>query len=258
MKTIKIMLPVTTKQISIHPCGDWHIGDPHTDLDLIKARINNIKNDENAYMILNGDILNNAVRHGVSDIYSETGSPMGNLKLVVDLLRPVKHKILGVTGGNHCFRSYKDVGLDLMAIICRELGIEERYSQGAVLIFVRLGQDSAQGPNRQHCYSIYALHGSGGGRKEGAKAIRLADMGSIIDSDVFVHSHTHMPLIMKQDYIRVTPNNSSARQVTRLFVNSSAALNYGGYGESFEFKPASKDNPVIYLSGTKKMATAEL
>ena len=34
--------------------------------------------------------------------------------------------------------------------------------------------------------------------KEGrAKAIRLADMACIVDADIYIHSHTHLPMIMK-------------------------------------------------------------
>jgi hypothetical protein len=46
--------------------------------------------------------------------------------------------------------------------------------------------------------------------------------------------------------------------VDRLFVNTAANLNYGGYGEAQEFKPSSKDTPTIYLSGTKKSFEARL
>jgi hypothetical protein len=46
--------------------------------------------------------------------------------------------------------------------------------------------------------------------------------------------------------------------VTKLFVNTAANLDYGGYGEAQAFKPASKDTPVIYLSGTRKAFEAKL
>jgi hypothetical protein len=39
--------------------------------------------------------------------------------------------------------------------------------------------------------------------------------------------------------------------VDKLFVNTAAALDYGGYGDSAGFKPASKSNPVLYFSGEK-------
>ena len=101
-------------------------------------------------------------------------------------------------------------------------------------------------------------HGTGGGRKEGAKAIRLADMASIIDADIYVHSHTHLPMVMKERFARVNLPHSSFAFVDKLFVNTAACLNYGGYGEEFEFKPASTATPIIYLDGHKKGASAAL
>ncbi len=108
------------------------------------------------------------------------------------------------------------------------------------------------------CYTIYVLHGSGGGRKEGSKANRLADMASIIDTDIYIHSHTHLPMIMKQAFHRIDTKNSTVMLVNKLFVNTAANLDYGGYGEASEFKPSSKDTPTIYLDGTKKSYEARL
>jgi hypothetical protein len=83
-------------------------------------------------------------------------------------------------------------------------------------------------------------------------------MASIIDTDIYIHSHTHLPMIMKQAYHRIDATNSTVALVDKLFVNTAANLNYGGYGEAQEFKPTSKDTPVIYLSGTKKAFEARL
>jgi hypothetical protein len=146
-----------------------------------------------------------------------------------------------------------------------QLGLSHKYSKGSCLLFIRFGtlsdghkESKGSGNIRSVCYTVYVLHGSGGGRKEGAKAIRLADMASIVDSDIYIHSHTHLPMIIKQSYFRVDPRNSTCASVTKLFVNTSAALDYGGYAEEGEFKPNSKDTPVIYLSGEKKKFTARL
>ena len=132
-------------------------------------------------------------------------------------------------------------------------------------MFIRVGENSnghkeskGSGKLRQICYTLYVLHGSGGGRKEGAKAIRLADMASIVDTDIYIHSHTHLPMIMKQAYHRIDDRNNAVALVTKLFVNTAANLDYGGYGEAQEFKPASKDTPIIFLNGTKKEFKARL
>lgn len=121
-----------------------------------------------------------------------------------------------------------------------------------------IGKTSGHTHNRPQRYTVYINHGSGGGRKEGAKAIRLADMASIVDADIYIHSHTHLPMIMKQGFFRVDVCNSAISHVTKLFVNTAANLDYGGYGEAQEYKPSSTDTPVIYLNGSRKEMNAKL
>ncbi|MBR5817285.1 MAG: hypothetical protein IKY62_01435, partial [Clostridia bacterium] len=76
--------------------------------------------------------------------------------------------------------------------------------------------------------------------------------------DIYIHSHTHLPMIMRQAFHRIDVNNSTVALVDKLFVNTAANLDYGGYGEAGEFKPSSKETPVIYLSGTRKAFKAKL
>ena len=146
-----------------------------------------------------------------------------------------------------------------MEVFARQMGLYDRFAPGAALLFVSFGRCSRRkSDGRPMTYSLYINHGSGGGRKEGAKAIRLADMASIVDADVYIHSHTHLPMIMKQGFYRTCEANRSVAPVSKLFVNTAAALNYGGYGEIQEYKPTSKDSPVIYLDGHKRGMTARL
>ena len=95
-------------------------------------------------------------------------------------------------------------------------------------------------------------------QKEGAKVIRMADMANIIDADIYIHSHTHLPVIMKEAYYRTDQHNSTFQIVDKLFVNTSSMLNYGGDSEAVGYKPCSKDCPIIYINGTKKEFTAKL
>lgn len=190
---------------------------------------------------------------------------MEQLQRAIELFEPIKDKILCITHGNHENRTYKKEGINISALIARQLGLSDRYTSTSALLFLRFGESSnhkresnGSGKIRKICYTLYVLHGSGGGRKEGAKAIRLADMASIIDTDIYIHSHTHLPMIMKQAYHRIDPRNNTVALVNKLFVNTAANLNYGGYGEAGEFKPSSKDTPVIYLNGETKIFEARL
>lgn len=257
MKTVKADLPKDLKECEVHIFADWHIGDVHCKLDDIKAEIEVVKNTPAAYVICNGDLINNATKSSVSDCYAEEMSPMEAICFLVDLLRPIKDKILIITQGNHEARTYRTDGIDLTYMVARELGLEDVYVREGGVMFLRIGSE-VHFHGRPIVYSFYVSHGSGGGRKEGAKAIRLADMSAIVDTDIYVHSHTHLPMIMRNSFYRLSYQNSSVSQCEKLFVNTASQLKYGGYGQTYEFKPSSTTNPVIYLSGKRKVFTAKL
>ena len=258
MKTIKVSLPRELNSIEIHTFSDWHIGDKHCDIDTIKQQIAYVKDNKNVYAICNGDLMNNATKASISDCYAESIPPMEQLQNLCDLLEPIKDKILILTQGNHEARTYRADGIDLTALLSRQLGIYERYAREGGVLFLRVGHSNNHAKDRQICYTLYCTHGSGGGRKEGSKAIRLADMASIIDTDIYIHSHTHLPMVMKQNFYRIDTCNSAVAEITKLFVNTSAQLKYGGYGQTYEFKPSNTTSPVIYLNGRKKDFSARL
>lgn len=259
MKVIKCDLPQEFNEITILPLADWHLGDPHSDMKKIYEWLDYLKNTPNAYCILNGDLMDAATRHSIGDIYSATLQPMEQLKHCVKLFEPVKDKILCVTGNsNHEARIYRTDGIDVIAMMCAQLGLE-CYAPEAGLLFVRFGQLPLHHYHgRKVCYTIYCQHGSGGGRKEGGKIQRLVDLSAICDADIYLHSHTHLPAVAKLGYYRVDAANSSVAHVTKLFVNTSSALTYGGYGEVQGYRPTSTDTPLIRLCGTRKEMAATL
>ena len=257
MKAIKCDLPFA-ESIEIHPMADLHIGDPQSDYKSILERIEYIRKTPNAYCILDGDLMDTAIASSIGDTYSANLQPMEQLKQCVKIFEPIKDKILAVLPGNHENRVYKSDGIDLTEIMCSQLGIPEKYSPTTALLFIRFGRQATHGHNRTQFYTAYVTHGSGGGRREGGKVNRLADLASIVDADIYIHAHTHLPLIFKESFFRVSGSNSSVALVDKLFVNTAASLNYGGYGDRMGYKPASKKSPVIYLDGLKHDMWAKL
>lgn len=254
-KVIKVYLGTDIETAEIHTFADLHIGDPLCDLAHIKKRISDIAAKDNARIILNGDILNNAITTSVSDSYAEVLSPQQALDVAAELFMPVKNKIIAITNGNHEDRTYKQTGIDLTSVLALKLGKEKVYSPTAIVMIIRLGKSNR---NRPQWYSFYITHGRGGGAKAGSKINRLTELESIIDTDIYIHSHTHLPAIIKQSYNRLDVINGVVQPVDKLFVNTSSELNYGGYGQVACFKPSSKDTPVIILNGRKKYMQAIL
>lgn len=258
MKAIRCDLPFA-EQIEIHPMADLHIGDSMCDFKAIMEKIEYIKNTLNAYCILDGDLMDTAICSSIGDTYGANLQPMEQLKMCVKIFEPIKDKILCVLPGNHESRVYKSDGLDITELMCAQLGIPDKYSPTTALLFIRFGKRVGSNHHgRPVLYTAYVTHGSGGGRKEGGKVNRLADLASIVDSDIYIHAHTHLPVVFKESFYRVSGSNSSVALVDKLFINTAASLNYGGYGDRQGYKPASKRSPVIYLDGLKHDMWAKL
>ena len=259
MKTVKVELDKSLDCLEIYTLADWHIGDKHCKMNEIKDTLNYIKDTPNAYAILNGDLMNNATKTSVSDCYAEAMKPQEQLQTLCDLIEPIKDKVLFVTQGNHEARTFKSDGIDLTAIMTKQLGIFDRYAREGGVLFLRFGDFGAKFHHRKARYTFYITHGNGsGGKREGGKANGVCDLASIIDTDIYIHAHTHLPMVIKENFFRIDNNNSCVTETEKLFVNSASTLFYGGYGQQFKFKPANSTSPIIYLDGHRKRFSAKL
>ena len=162
MKCIKNTLSKDIEYLKVEIFSDLHIGSKKCDYKAIQERIRNVQADKNTYCIILGDLMNNSTKTSVGDVYEEAYTPMQQINHCVEMFRPIKDKILGVTSGNHERRSYKTDGIDLTHFFCSELGISDKYDYCSCLLFLRLGSDtrhSKEGKNSRYVfYSIYMTH----------------------------------------------------------------------------------------------------
>ena len=256
MKPVVLELPENLERIDVHLLGDWHIGDPLCDLVSVAEKLDEIRDNPNAYCILGGDLCDMALRDSIGDVHGAKLSPMGQVERVVSLIKPVQEKVLCMVRGNHENRVYKSTGIDPLAFAASELGLGERYSDTSALLFVQFGHDTKHGGRMQ--YTMYVTHGAGSGRKEGGKLQRLADLQNIIDCDIYCHNHTHLPAVFPTCSYRIDYTHRKPVLVEHLFVNGGASLSYGGYADAGGFKPAGKRHPVIHLTSGRKHFTATL
>lgn len=265
MKTINIELSRELENLKLVTVADYHCGSAQCQMSLIKDEIDYIKNNENVYAIVNGDLLENATKTSLGDVYTQNISPMEQMNKIVEMLKPIKDKILCLTSGNHEDRTYRTEGIDIMKIIAKELGLLDRYSNGSCLLFIRFGEQIGRKETknknnfRMTCYTVYVTHGSGGGGKIGSKSNRASELQNIIDADIYVISHMHSPNAFKEGYYRVDTRNSTVSFVDKLFVISGSKLDWdNSYAEKKSLKPSSLVNPIIHLEGKKKWFTATL
>lgn len=250
MKVIKRDLGKQFESIKVLALSDFHIGDSLCNLKLIRSVLDEVKNSDNTFIILNGDLVNNATRTSVSDIYSEVLSPMETIVKLCDLLEPIKDRILCITNGNHELRSMKTDGIDIMRIVARQLGIEDRYAESWWYIYLTLGMGNK---GRPIMYTITGTHGYGGGRKNGGKINNLVEMSDKVIADIYVMGHTHTPIMTRNSIFVPDYQHRSLVQKDKYYLMTNSFLEYGGYGEQYGFTPSTTEHQEMILSGTKKL-----
>ena len=126
--------------ITIIPISDVHFGAlEHLGKEWIEF-CKRIADEENTYIILGGDLVNNNVRTcGFINPYDDLVRPSEQKKRMVEFLEPIKDKILCAVTGNHEARSLKDDDVDITYDIMAKLDIEDIYRQNMAFMKVSLG-----------------------------------------------------------------------------------------------------------------------
>lgn len=240
---IKVKLN-SDNNIKIYTLSDMHIGDANADIPTLRTIIDFIKNTPECYCILLGDILNTALKTSKSDIYSEALSLSEAQKLALELLMPIKDKILAMTPGNHENRVWKEVGVDLSLWLAEKLGLQDKYRNNGIALTIQFGKDINGKPFR---LNIFGQHGAyGGGRKLGAAMNALEDLDGIVgNADIYIRAHTHQPIQGSRNVFLFDDKGNISRN-TKYYFNSPSVMNYGGYAYDKGYKPT--DDSPCYLN----------
>lgn len=260
MKVIKIDLPndIKDNRLVLYPISDIHLEAKECNLKKVKEWIELVKNTENGYTILLGDIIDNALKTSVSDSYSARISPEQAIDLAVELFEPIKDKIICIIEGNHESRTKKLVNLSPTKIIAQRLGIEDKYAGEGAVVFVSFGKSQGRDIRKQ-IVTIYGTHGFSGGRKVGGKLNGLELLSDIFtDADIYLVGHTHLPATFRKSSFKANLRNKIAVPHEKVYVNTNAWLNYGGYGQAFGFAPSSLQYPIITIDGFDKKIEVKL
>lgn len=250
MITLKIDLG-DINSFQILPLGDMHIGDEFCDTHTIKEAIDYIAKTKNCYTILNGDLMNNALKTSKSDSYRETLTIEQEQDILVDLLTPIKDKILVMTQGNHEYRTTVLSGLDPLRYVASRLGLLDsgRYTDNTYILDLSFGRSYGH-INRRNHYIIYGTHGcQSGGRTMGATANALEAMGGIVaNADLYLHSHTHATINYTKPILTYNATSGSLMMKNRTFFNTNSFVKYGGYGERGGYKLTDTRPSILNIS----------
>jgi predicted MPP superfamily phosphohydrolase len=230
------------KEIRIYPVGDIHIGSPEFSQELWDTWIKMVKEDEDGYVVIVGDTIDNGLKNSKTNVYRATMSPNQQKQWLAQQLKPIKHKILGAVRGNHEDRSVKESDdCPLYDVMCK-LDIEDLYREKMAIIKVNVGSRTKD----RQCSYIIALH-------HGGSVNRMKSWTASIDGvDVFISGHDHQTKDGYPAKIVVDTKNEVIRRVPVVNVVVPSFAEYGGYAIGGLYTPQSTVFPRLYLNGTFK------
>ena len=229
--------------INIYPIADVHLGAIEHAEPEWQAFLKRVE-QEDAYLILAGDLLNNGVRTAnFANPFDEVLRPREAKRRMVKYLEPIRDRLLCITGGNHEKRSSRDDDQDLTYDICSKLDAEHLYRENIAYMVVSLGQRSGESkPNVSYTFAV--SHGTGGGVFTGASVNRNERFGNVIDGlDCFIAAHVHKGFITKPAKICIDARNRCVSVKHYVVISCVSWLNYGGYAAQKLLLPAHTCDP---------------
>ena len=265
IKTIHHDLGIDTEAVSIVPLSDLHLGAEFNPEPFYKYR-EWILAEPNRYCVLNGDILDMAIKSSIGDVYTSM-RPKEQIDLAVRMLQPLaaENRILAYLDGNHEYRVTKEVDIHPGEHICALLGIPRLYDANGCVLFLSVGHNRKKaGTSGNHkkvnrmTYTIFMLHGSRGGRRIGGKANALEDMQSVCVCDCYIVAHTHQKMVFSKKIIIPEGRNKTLKYKEQTFVNCGSFLDYAEYAIRKGYPPGVTGTPIIELDGTRHEVRARV
>lgn len=240
------------KDIALYPVGDVHLGAAEHMESAWREFREMILSEENAYLLLVGDLLNNATRSSVSNVFDEVLRPREQKRLMSEMLAPLRERILCAVPGNHEGRSGKDADDDPCYDILCKIDREDAYRENAAFLKIQIGNKSGDGL-KNPSYVITVMHGVGAGVMTGSALNRAERFAMAIDgADILVVGHSHKSFNSYPAKIKIDPYNNKISLKPFHVVNCSAWMDFSGYALRKMLIPSGHIAQKIVLSGTSK------
>ena len=240
------------RDILLFPISDVHLGaSEHMEKEWADF-CRQIEETPNAYIVLGGDLINNATRNSVSNVFEETMRPREQKKVIAEMLTPIRDRILCAVSGNHERRSGKDADDNPTYDIMCKLDIEHLYRENMAFVKIQIGSKEGNG-EKNPTYVLTVTHGAGGGILTGGAVNRNERFGYVVDGmDCLIVGHTHKPFVTQPSKVKIDPFNNKVSIKPFKVVSSSSWLNYGGYAAQKMLLPSSHAPQTITLCGNRK------
>ena len=243
---ILINLPITKEYADIYFLHDIHFGSELFNEKKWKNLKNIILNDDNAYVCVIGDVLENAIPSSKHcDVFSQTHSPAEQKEWAIQQFKDLAPKIFAVVPGNHEHnRTTKVSGMYPLYDCCLLAGIGDKYRDTIAFIDVAVGKYHGKS-NRQTHYFGQIQHS--------AKDLKNYHSSDYTDGiDFFASGHDHETKDKPRAKLVFDPHNKLIYKRNIECINCGSFCAFGGYGAKGAFRPQSDKIYKLRLFGNEK------
>lgn len=222
--------------LRLYPLGDVHKGDPTHQVFRWRQWLEYLAGEEDASLLLTGDLLNAALKDSKSEAYEETMTVGRAKRELIAELAPLAAagRIDVAVPGNHEARIHRAIGDCPVEDLCDRLAIP--YARSAVLLLLTVGSQT---------YRVYLRHGTGNAQNLAG----LTKGGNVILADLYLSGHTHRMGHTVEDIFDYDQPLDRVVRRHRHFVVSGSFMGYARYAAERGYAPAKIGAPRIFLDG---------
>lgn len=222
--------------------GDAHIGANTFLKEQFEKNIRSLINLRIPFVLM-GDMVDLANRRSPGNSVFKQTEPEEQIKYLKKQLRPAAEEglLIGYSKGNHEGRIDDAVGLNVVSMVCDDLGIYE----AAPLQIVHVNTGT-------YLYSAILTHGKGTSSSIGTHVKNLIELGQYYPADIVLMAHCHHCLTFYLDYIRINNKGETYLQ-RRTYATTGHYLGYfGSYAEKNILMAGRSGSALFTCSITEK------
>jgi len=201
-KNIDIELKSQEDVVYLYWIGDVHLGAANCAEGHFRAFVNYVAKKKRAYWLGGGDYCNCILPSDLKRFDFQglpnwlfKGDPVDIKEALTDIAKqerdrfceivdPIKDKCLGLIEGNHEYRLMQHAHNAHHYVMCNELGVDNLTDCCFLRLRFKVGR-------KVRVLTLFAVHGMGGGRTDGAEPNHLGRIARWVDADIILRGHAH-------------------------------------------------------------------
>lgn len=231
--------PVKDHKLYIWTLSDVHWGANDCDTEKFLRYIAWAKQTPNLKIILMGDLMENAIPTHIPEAsFEQAKQPKTQLDELVEILMPLKSKVIAIITGNHELRTFYKTNFDPSEMLAMQLNIPHTYKKYGGYLYIQVGKQK---------YTFAIHHGASASLNN--MELDLRKLQKIYPgAHVYCVGHNHA-LGGRRYVVRDPDPKGVLSYIEReiIYVRTGSFLKYAAYAERKLYEPQRTGSAIVKL-----------